>query len=141
MREGRLPYFDFPMARLAVARDRQMYEHVAAVAEGGSHPHLPCTAGSLSAVIFENGEVHPCEMLGQHLGNLNDVGWDLQRLWNERPAQALRKQIKDTNCECTWECAQADNVLFAPGRWPSLALQALAVARPQRPSAPSPSLP
>ena len=28
-------------------------------------PHLSCTAGSLSAVIFEGGEVHPCEMLGR----------------------------------------------------------------------------
>lgn len=136
MEQGRLPYFDFPMARLAVARDRLMYEHVAGVAAGRTQAHLPCTAGSLSAVIFEGGEVHPCEMLGRSLGSLGEVGWDLSRLWTRPEAQALRRQIKDTHCSCTWECAQADNVLFNPRRWPALALQALAVGGPPRPRAP-----
>ncbi|RKY18088.1 MAG: hypothetical protein DRQ55_14275 [Planctomycetota bacterium] len=134
MREGRLPYFDFPMAGVAVARDRLMYQHVARIARGQQQPHLPCTAGSLSAVIFEQGEVHPCEMLGQSLGNLNDVDWDLARLWCQPQADSLRRQIKHTRCSCTWECAQADNVLFNPRSWPALARQTLAVGRPPRPA-------
>ncbi len=122
VREGLLPYFDFPLGRLAVARDRLMYEHVARVAEGESRPHLPCTAGTLSAVVFEDGSVHPCEILGKSIGNLNDVAWDLERLWTAESARALRVEIEETRCRCTWECAQADNVLFNPRTWPRLAL-------------------
>lgn len=123
---GKLPYFDFPLARLAIARDRLMYEHIARVARADpSRPHLPCTAGKLSAVIFENGEVHPCEILGRSIGNLGDVGWDLERLWNAQPARDLRREIEETRCACTWECAQADNVLFGKRNWPALARRAL----------------
>jgi radical SAM protein with 4Fe4S-binding SPASM domain len=129
MDQGLLPYFDFPMARLATARDRMMYEHVAGVARGDKQAYLPCTAGTLSAVIFENGEVHPCEILGKSIGNLNDSGWDLQQLWTSREADDLRREIRDTRCTCTWECAQADNVLFKKSQWPKLALGTLATRK------------
>lgn len=131
---GALPYFDFPLARLAVARDRAMYEHVERVASGATNGHLPCTAGSLSAVVFENGSLQPCEILGRELGNLNDVDWDLERLWKARAANELREHIERSRCKCTWECAQADNVLFNKRAWPSLALAALGgEARGRRP--------
>ncbi len=124
MREGLLEYFDFPLAKVAVARDRLMYQHIEASGRG-SATHRPCTAGSLSAVIFEDGEVHPCELLGESMGNLAASDWDLGRLWSASRAQELRRQIRETRCECTWECAQADNVLFHPPSWPRLALETL----------------
>lgn len=119
---GALPYFDFPLARVARARDELMYEHVARVARGENDArHLPCTAGSLSAVVFEDGSVRACEILPDAIGNLNDVAWDLGRLWAERAARELRAKIASTRCACTWECAQADNVLFNARAWPELA--------------------
>jgi MoaA/NifB/PqqE/SkfB family radical SAM enzyme len=123
---GKLPYFDFPLARLAVARDRAMYEHVERVARGDRSRHLPCTAGTLSAVVFENGSVQPCEILGREIGNLDDVGWDLAKLWEAAPADALRSEIASTRCACTWECAQADNVLFNARAWPRVAARVVA---------------
>ena len=122
--EKKLPYFDFPLARVVAARDLLTYEHVERVARGRKDPHHSCTAGSLSAVIFENGSVHPCEILGEEIGNLNDVGWDLRRLWDGREAKELRERIRSTRCSCTWECAQSDNVLFRPASWPRLAREA-----------------
>lgn len=122
---GLLGYFDFPLARLAAARDHLMYEHVEGVARGAPRRHLPCTAGTLSAVVFEDGAVHPCEVLGKPLGHLADFGWDLERLWRTASAEALRTEIRATHCACTWECAQADNVLFDPRSWPRLAAGAL----------------
>jgi len=121
--DGSLPYFDFPFAKLAVARDQLMYEHVARTAEGRRDRHLPCTAGAVSAVVFESGEVHPCEILGRSMGNLNEVEWDLERLWKQRERRELRREIVSTRCRCTWECAQADNVLFNPKAWPRLAVR------------------
>jgi MoaA/NifB/PqqE/SkfB family radical SAM enzyme len=124
-REGILPYFDFPLSRLAVARDTLMYEHVARVARDDQSRYLPCTAGRLSAVVFESGDVQPCEILGRSLGNLNDVGWDLGRIWSSDQANSLRTEIRNERCACTWECAQADNVLFNKRTWPKLALRTL----------------
>ena len=124
-RSGDLPYFRFPLARLAAARDDLMYERVAGFARG-EPARSSCTAGTLSAVVFENGEVHSCEILGRSIGNLNDVEWDLGRLWGASAARELRRDIERTRCTCSWECAQADNVLFDAGRWPRLALRVLA---------------
>lgn len=123
---GKLPYFDIPFARVARARDELMYEHVARVARGDTTQHRDCTAGTLSAVVFENGEVHPCEVLGRSIGNLNDCEWDLARLWAAPAARALRAEIRATRCRCTWECAQADNVLFDAAGWPKLLARTLA---------------
>jgi len=120
-REGKLRHFDFPLARLASARDQLVAEHVERVARGDDSAHLPCTAGSLSAVVFEDGRLAPCEILDAPLGNLNDVDWDLERLWNAPEAEAVRRCIRKTRCSCTWECAQGDNVLFQPRSWPRLA--------------------
>jgi len=124
LREGLLSYFQFPLAKVAVARDELMYEHVARVAAAGEadlgSAHLPCTAGKLSAVVFENGEVRPCEMLDDSFGNLNDVNWDLAALWKSKAAEQVRDTIRETRCKCTWECAQADNVLFNARTWPQL---------------------
>ncbi|MGQ0554137.1 MAG: radical SAM protein [Planctomycetota bacterium] len=136
MESGALPYFRYPLADVAAARDRLMYEHVARVAAGDLSQHLPCTAGTLSAVIFENGSVQPCEMLGRDIGNLNDTRWDLGALWNAPAAEALRREIRQTRCHCTWECAQADNVLFQPRAWPRLLGKTLAVR--QAPKTPRP---
>jgi MoaA/NifB/PqqE/SkfB family radical SAM enzyme len=142
MQAGLLPYFDFPAARLAVARDRLMYAHVERLARGDRSVHLPCTAGTLSCVIFEDGAVHPCEILGRPLGHLRDTGWDLAALWRGGAADALRDWIRETRCACTWECAQADNVLFRPASWPALAAGSLrarvAAAAPPAPAARGP---
>lgn len=126
VRSKKLPYFDFPLARLAVARDELMYEHVARVARGeAGRKHLSCTAGSLSCVVMENGDVRPCEILPDTIGNLHDTDWDLARLWDGERARELRRRIEAERCACTWECAQADNVLFDPASWPRLLARTL----------------
>jgi len=126
MRGGRLPYFDFPLAKLAAARDRLLYDRVEALARGAPTPHLSCTAGRLSLVVFEDGTVRPCEILPDELGKLGEVDWDLSRLWGSPAASELRRKIERTRCACTWECAQADNVLFQPRSWPRLLRAVLA---------------
>ena len=78
---------------------------------------------------FEDGSVHPCEILGRPLGNLREVDWDLRRVWESPRAAALRAEIRATRCACTWECAQADNVLFNRRAWPGLVGRALAGSR------------
>ena len=122
---GLLGRYAHPFARVAEARDRLTYKRVEQVSRGEGGPHLPCTAGSLSAVVFEDGTVRACEVLDDELGSLHEVDWDLERLWRSARAGELRAKVIKTRCECTWECAQADNVLFQPKSWPSLAREVL----------------
>ena len=130
-RDGHLGGFRHPLRKLVAARDRLMYRHIERIAADGkidadgayeSDPksHLACTAGLLSAVIFEDGKVRACELLEDELGDLNEVDWDLGRIWKAPKAQALRDKIRETRCRCTWECAQGDNILFHARQWPSL---------------------
>jgi len=126
--EGVVRGVEFRGADVLRERDRLLAEHVARVARAGGDPgptHLPCTAGGLSLVVFEDGSVAPCELRPERLGNLADVDWDLARLWRSAEAEALRQRIGAERCACTYECAQGDNVLFHPRHWPKLAWAAL----------------
>ena len=73
-----------------------------------------CFAGSLFGVIGADGTVYPCEILDRSLGSLRDFNYDLLELWNSPKVMETRKWIKDTKCNCTYECAWSFNVL---GNW------------------------
>ncbi len=122
LRDGSLSYFKFPGARVAAARDLVMYERIERQASGTAD-YRPCLAGRLSAVIFEDGSVAPCEILPDRLGNLRDVGHDFGALWRSPQAQAVRDRIWAERCACTWECQVGTNVLFTPSLYPKLALK------------------
>ena len=80
-----------------------------------------CYAGALMGVIYEGGEVYPCEMLVNHcMGNLRDHGYDLQALWGTSSAQEIRDWIDEKECHCTYECQYTCNVLFNYKQWPRL---------------------
>jgi hypothetical protein len=102
--EGVVRGMSFRGADVLRERDRLLAEHVARVARAHGDPgsmHLPCTAGGLSLVVFEDGSVAPCELRSERLGNLADVDWDLARLWRSAEADALRRRIRTERCACT----------------------------------------
>jgi len=87
---------------------------------------LPCRAGALLGVIYPNGDVFPCEILaGQPLGNLDDFDFDLTSLWRSRQSEDLRDWIRDTKCNCTFECAWSFNILGSARHQPGLVKAAL----------------
>ncbi|MBI3818290.1 MAG: radical SAM protein [Planctomycetes bacterium] len=124
LRDGSLPYFQFAGARVAAARDLIMYEQIEQYASG-KPKYSPCLAGRVSAVIYEDGRVAPCEILPDDFGNLKNVDFDFQRVWNSPAAQSLRKKIWDERCMCTWECQMGTNVLFTPAKYPKLLMKTL----------------
>jgi len=75
---------------------------------------LPCYAGRLDAIIYEGGDVFPCEILDMRMGNLREFNNDFKKLWNSKQAQKVRDYIKDSKCFCTHECANRTNILFNP---------------------------
>lgn len=72
---------------------------------------FPCQAGLVGAYIGSDGTVAGCEEFAnntrdpKHYGNLRDVNYDFQALWQSQAAQALRcKTGKATECHgCTLE--------------------------------------
>lgn len=75
----------------------------------------PCHAGGLFGIITANGMVYPCEILeNKLLGNLRDYGMDFLKLWKDEKTQEVKKWIKKTECNCTYECALSYNIL---GNW------------------------
>lgn len=71
-----------------------------------------CTAGKKILVISETGEVYPCEILKQSMGNIRDFSFDLKKVIADIENQKLISWIKDSRCKCTFECALAANVLW-----------------------------
>jgi len=80
----------------------------------------PCTAGTLNYVIWENGNVAPCEVLGENVGNIigSDQKNNFRNIVGSKSALALRKKIRDEKCKCSYECAMTVNTLFS---WPMTA--------------------
>jgi radical SAM protein with 4Fe4S-binding SPASM domain len=70
-----------------------------------------CPAGALFGVIGSKGEVYPCEILDKELGNLRDYDMDFLALWRNTKTQEVKKLIKDTRCNCSYECAWTINVI------------------------------
>ncbi len=73
-----------------------------------------CVAGSIFGVIQSNGDVYPCEILKDSLGNLRDYNFDFMDLWNDKKSSETRKWIKDTKCNCHWECIYTYNLISSP---------------------------
>jgi len=74
----------------------------------------PCRAGSLIAVLRENGDLYPCEMLGRRMANLREHGMDFAAAWSSDAAEELRRYAR-TECEpCSWECVIPYNIVSDP---------------------------
>ncbi len=70
-----------------------------------------CYAGSTFGVINADGTVYPCEILDKPLGSLRDYNLNFMKLWQDKTAKETKKWIKDTKCNCTYECAWSFNIL------------------------------
>ena len=88
--------------------------------EGGA-----CSAGAIAGVIYADGSVYPCEMLGKSFGNLRDFDFNLSKLWNTKTAIDIRNWIQDTHCICTQECFLSTSFLIQPQLWPNLLYERL----------------
>ena len=79
-----------------------------------------CPAGALFGVIGSDGMVYPCEILDKPLGNLRDYDLNFMALWKNQQTTEVKKFIKDTKCNCSYECAWSINVISNPMYIPKL---------------------
>lgn len=89
---------------------------------------FPCYAGKINAVIYPGGDLFPCELLNDKIGNLRDHGYDFKKLWFSKRAEEIRKKIKKTKCYCTHECNLLPNVMFNPRFIPGILVNYLRLA-------------
>lgn len=75
---------------------------------------ISCQAGKKLLVVYENGDVYPCEGLSDGLGNLKDVNYDINKLLFTSHSKAIIKKIQKRTCYCTWENIIPVNLLFNP---------------------------
>ena len=80
----------------------------------------PCSAGKLSYVVMENGDVKPCEILNNVYGNIKKSSFSSIIKENNSIASENRNWIKQTKCRCTYECANSTNALFNKNQVPGL---------------------
>jgi MoaA/NifB/PqqE/SkfB family radical SAM enzyme len=115
---------------------RQMSDTVMRVKDG-SLKDLKCRAGKNMIVIYWNGDIVPCELIGMQgtfsgfpppsdtCGNLRDYDCNLAELMQSPEATRLLDWIKTEQCVCTWECAIYNRIMHSPRELAILGLKML----------------
>lgn len=75
---------------------------------------IPCYAGRLNLVVTETGDVYPCEILTQRMGNIRDYNYDFKALLNSQESMEVKEKIRLGRCYCSHECYFVTNILFNP---------------------------
>ncbi len=73
---------------------------------------IPCVAGQLVGVLYENGDLSNCEML-ERITNSTDISFE--QAWNAPTMRHQRETvIRAGKCHCTHECFLAASLLYNP---------------------------
>jgi len=114
---SRFPFSDFVNAM------KNIRQEIIAKILVEQRSQIPCYAGYLSCVLCANGDLYPCELLSEKIGNLREVNYHFPTLWNSEQIQKIRNHIKHTNCFCTYECFLTNSILFNSRMLPKVAAE------------------
>lgn len=81
---------------------------------------IPCYAGRLNLVLTETGDLYPCELFSQKIGNVRDSDYDVKKILQSEEAKKVSEAIKTEACYCSHECYFTTNILFNPKMYPRL---------------------
>ncbi|MFZ4433455.1 MAG: radical SAM/SPASM domain-containing protein [Microthrixaceae bacterium] len=124
--------YTLPMRAAKLASNRMLGAAIAGERPLGER----CEAGRHVVVVDERGEVFPCEVIWESVGNVRDAGHDVAAvLAGDRYERFRERYLGADPCNCTWSCASMTSVSVSPEGYPGLALDAarLALGRPARP--------
>jgi MoaA/NifB/PqqE/SkfB family radical SAM enzyme len=91
---------------------KQYYENIAGMLTQYRYPVPPCYAGYASCQVTPEGDVWPCCILGQTVGNLRDAQFDISKIWNGDKAWLAREQAR--SCSCPMANVAYTNALLHP---------------------------
>ncbi len=75
---------------------------------------IPCFAGIASCQISPDGNVWPCCIRADSMGNLRDHDYDFVKVWHGTDGGKIRKSIKNRECACPLANASYTNLLISP---------------------------
>jgi len=75
---------------------------------------LPCKAGIISAQVSPDGNIWPCCIRADSMGNLREENYDFAKIWTGSSAKKIRKSIKNRECHCPLANASYTNLLSSP---------------------------
>jgi MoaA/NifB/PqqE/SkfB family radical SAM enzyme len=75
---------------------------------------IPCFAGVASCQISPDGDVWPCCIRADSMGNLREHDYDFKKIWNSYLAKKIRRSIKNRECACPLANASYTNLLVNP---------------------------
>ena len=81
---------------------------------------LPCQAGRVAGVLMPEGDVFPCELWSEPIGNAREQNYDLSAIWQSPQARAARAQILDSRCVCYHQCFLSNTIFFNLRSWPEM---------------------
>ena len=73
---------------------------------------IPCLAGNRTIVLYDNGDVAPCEVLEKNMGNIREFNYDMKKLLGNPRALQILNIISSKRCHCTHEGNLYVNLLF-----------------------------
>lgn len=81
---------------------------------------IPCAAFVASCHIDAFGNVFPCTIWGNKMGNLREVDFNFDKIWNSEEAEVIRKRIGEAKCPVCWSgCESTQSItLNLPGLLP-----------------------
>lgn len=94
--------------------NRRRYAYIARQASGGPFEGF-CLAGEREFVLSETGDVFGCEIIGDKLGNVRDVGFDFSRIAAGEAARQFVTAKRQRLCRCTHECNARTMIFFDRG--------------------------
>ncbi|MCL4850815.1 MAG: radical SAM protein [Bryobacteraceae bacterium] len=106
--------FRFPLGSLVRFKEAEQAAVIYRIAKGDAPSYYRCFAGRVFHVITETGEIYPCEMLSEKLGNLRDVDMDFMALWRSARAKQITDLVDKRECLCTYECAIGPSLATNP---------------------------
>jgi MoaA/NifB/PqqE/SkfB family radical SAM enzyme len=72
---------------------------------------IPCFSGFASAQVAPNGDVWPCCIKAESMGNLRENDFDFRKIWFSEKAGRLRQSIKHGDCYCPLANASYTNMI------------------------------
>ena len=84
---------------------------------------IPCYAGVVSCQISPDGDVWPCCIRADSMGNLRENDYDFHKIWNSEAAKRIRKSIRNKECACPLANASYTNLLVNPLSLAKIAMQ------------------
>ena len=86
--------------------ERRYMKHIQKYLETGKSP-VACKALSASIFMDPKGNIYPCTMMNENLGNIRDFDFSLKYLFSQSKAKKALVKIKSGQCPGCWTACEA----------------------------------